>query len=1469
MNHIITSLLSIFTLTACMGGPQFMQKSMDSNERTREVDATIVEQVAGVVVGQFEARSDATQVMSVSDSSAVQGAKITIPPHALAISTSISIEEGASIALDSVVQNATGNTGLGVVGTTNAVMVTSTVPMDLAKPMTIQLALPSGSSLLTPDLSHLSVVYKVRKEATNQWIEGLIPSTLLVIDQKTITFTTSHFGTFQAVFLTAPVTQAATEIVAATPAISKTTENSLPEIVWTDVNARFIATERSVKVSVQATGHQAVISCEVIGDSDQAAPFDMRQEFKSLSTATFAIKSQGAESYAFRWACEEQNGRRSQSAWSQKVEVPKTDNTSPTPANQAPTINITQPSSQTFVGENGVVTISFTAFDPDDVATIKLLYKNEQTACDKTLSGWTELVSNLNEGTTTSYNWNLSSMPTGSYYICAVISDKLATSYAMSQAPITKPTSPPASNSAVPPALGSGNYGNYTVGISITPYRFINTGAAASSCFATPALPTGLAINAVDGTCEITGAPTTAAVATTYNITATAADGLEGTTSITITVNNSNPPVFSGTNTARVLLQNVVMADIQITNSGGTLQTCTMNPSLPGVSVSVSGNNCVLSGTPSEIRSSQPYTIMGTSIDNLTATTTINLTVDAANPPSLADLSTETFKVEEYKFVEFPNSGANVTTCSVSPTLPQNIDIMASSNTCKISGTPLSASPATIYTVTAISSDGSTDTATVSILINQNPPMFSPVSAIRAISGVAISEVLFGNSGGTVTNCSVTPALPDGLNVTKNGNSCKIFGTPTVASSSRLYTLRGLAADSSEGTTTFKLSVGTYGYIHNSESQRAIFFDSSTEKYWKAYLKSSVTIVIASSEDGVAWTERQTFSTNATSLSIAHASGLLFIVTNDNDGVTVGRIDLTAATLTVEAEGEAFTGSGYSHPVATIGPDNKLYVAALYLNGSRTVARIKSASNATTSPFSSFDPYHELNILGNVSPDGIALVSNGNEVIIVAKDQYENIRSFVFNATINHWSEVSGNGTVWNSEAFPDLNDTVRALAFYKGRLYVGGMFTNANGISETSYLAAWDGVNWHTVGSVGGSILALKVHNDALYVGGDFSGIGGNSYIENIGLWNGTSWTTLGSGTNGPVYAIEGIGNDIYIGGSFTQAGGYPANNIAKWSESSWSTLLSGTNNSVFALASINGNLYAGGSFTAAGGMSANRLAKWNGSSWSTLPASFDDGVNALAAKGTELFVGGSFTSPYSYIAKYETSTSQWSGLGSGVNSIVRTLQVIGNNIYAGGTFTSAGGITTNHLARWNGGNWSSLGRQLVGGSLWSITHIGTELITGGSFKYQDVPEVPAKLASFNIGHIQKAKSFSLAPTISGAVLAVTTPEGNQEISRLSGNSWQVPQNFASEAQASTPVQISSTMDGDTIAVVWRKNSGGISYRKLSDGTWNSESLVDQLTDFMLPRTPATIDGSQTILPIMWQDNSVGPNIRTGTAAL
>ena len=67
-------------------------------------------------------------------------------------------------------------------------------------------------------------------------------------------------------------------------------------------------------------------------------------------------------------------------------------------------------------------------------------------------------------------------------------------------------------------------------------------------------------------------------------------------------------------------------------------------------------------------------------------------------------------------------------------------------------------------------------------------------------------------------------------------------------------------------------------------------------------------------------------------------------------------------------------------------------------------------------------------------------------------------------------------------------------------------------------------------------------------------------------------------------------------------------------------------------------------------------------------------------------------------------------------MNGGVSALAVLGSDLYAGGDFTTAGAITANYIAKWDGTNWSALGSGMNGG-VDALTVGGNELYAGGNF--------------------------------------------------------------------------------------------------------------------------------------------------------
>jgi hypothetical protein len=164
-----------------------------------------------------------------------------------------------------------------------------------------------------------------------------------------------------------------------------------------------------------------------------------------------------------------------------------------------------------------------------------------------------------------------------------------------------------------------------------------------------------------------------------------------------------------------------------------------------------------------------------------------------------------------------------------------------------------------------------------------------------------------------------------------------------------------------------------------------------------------------------------------------------------------------------------------------------------------------------------------------------------------------------------------------------------------------------------------------------------------AIFAAGSFTEAGGEP-ANRIAKWDGTAWSPLGEGLSGDgVIALsvlelavfdDGNGEALYAAGRFSHSGETEVANIAKWTGSAWAPLGPGLNNTVNALIVFDDGdgpaLYAGGAFTTAVGGVANRVAKWDGTSWTNLEGVATIGALAVYddGNGPALYAGGNFTS-------------------------------------------------------------------------------------------------------------------------------------------------------------------------------------------------------------------------------------------------
>jgi hypothetical protein len=111
-----------------------------------------------------------------------------------------------------------------------------------------------------------------------------------------------------------------------------------------------------------------------------------------------------------------------------------------------------------------------------------------------------------------------------------------------------------------------------------------------------------------------------------------------------------------------------------------------------------------------------------------------------------------------------------------------------------------------------------------------------------------------------------------------------------------------------------------------------------------------------------------------------------------------------------------------------------------------------------------------------------------------------------------------------------------------------------------------------------------------------------------------------------------------------------------------------------------------------------------------------WDDGT------GPALYVTGDFTTAdglvVNHIARWDGR--RWSTLGSGLDRGGSALAVFDGALYAGGSFNHAGGVPASRIARWDGSQWSALGAGVGGGSTLRVSALavyGSQLVAAGNF--------------------------------------------------------------------------------------------------------------------------------------------------------
>ena len=330
----------------------------------------------------------------------------------------------------------------------------------------------------------------------------------------------------------------------------------------------------------------------------------------------------------------------------------------------------------------------------------------------------------------------------------------------------------------------------------------------------------------------------------------------------------------------------------------------------------------------------------------------------------------------------------------------------------------------------------------------------------------------------------------------------------------------------------------------------------------------------------------------------------------------------------------------------------------------------------------------------------------------------------------------------------PAPDNSVRALALYGGRLYVGGAFASIGGQPQ-AFLAAVDPVSGSLLPWAPGldnGVQDLALNGTQLLVAGDFGGVGG---VARASLASFELSATAGTLTawdpqaNGGVDRVLAAGAKAYVAGAFTAVGGQARNYFAELDSGGTTGVATAFDAQVVAAPGgqgwavafdpLGGKLYVGGSFTTAQGQPRANAACFDLLAGGALDAAWacnssGGGVYDLALGNGQAYVAGWFSGINGVVRHGLARVDAASGaldpwdpcMGGAVDRVALSS---GGLLLALGDFWQAGGVDRQGVASLNLATGlpdafaCDVTRSVGTASVEALALSGTTLVLGGAF--------------------------------------------------------------------------------------------------------------------------------------------------------
>jgi hypothetical protein len=347
-------------------------------------------------------------------------------------------------------------------------------------------------------------------------------------------------------------------------------------------------------------------------------------------------------------------------------------------------------------------------------------------------------------------------------------------------------------------------------------------------------------------------------------------------------------------------------------------------------------------------------------------------------------------------------------------------------------------------------------------------------------------------------------------------------------------------------------------------------------------------------------------------------------------------------------------------------------------------------------------------------------------------------------SNVAHWDD---NTKTWRALGQGLVGNAYTVDVDRSGRVAFGGNFTHAvdtNGsIVNSSRCVIWDPMAgaWSPLGSgLDGGVFRLEYapNGDLVITGGFTSGIdpGGTSVaMGRVGAWDGTGFVAFGQG----ITSTSGVGDlainsagDVFFAADGLAAmnddGTTAAGNVIRWSGGRFSAMpavpaqfverIEASANALYVMAS---QQFVQIVFHNVGGV------------WTPIGRPIGEIATVLDAEpefgGVRLYLGGllfNIEYPPTGVIRRAVNNTLWNGLywaemrSAGASGIVRTIGGSFSHAIAGGNFGTVSGIEVNNVAKFDGTNWSALGKGTNGEVRAILPKLGrneTVHVVGGSF--------------------------------------------------------------------------------------------------------------------------------------------------------